>query len=132
MKNPQYPTPISQELKDTLISHENIKNVYFDIKGKHYFNVHKLLSHDEKELQQGVEKMYGRGEYSHSRVIPGSWNVEKIKEHLSKGIEKTQIVNILTRDEILEIEDEKDTEDGKDNGETGEKKVVIPSPTKKK
>ena len=127
MKNSQYQTPISKELKDTLLLNENIKNVYYDIKGKHYFNVHKLLSHDEKELQQGIEKIYGRGEYSHSRVIPGSWNVEKIKEHLSKGIAKTEIVNILTRDEVIgvEIESEEDLK-AEDT-----KVPAIPSPKKK-
>lgn len=97
MKNNQYPTNISPELQDTLRQDESIKTVYFDKNGKHFFNVHELLiKKDSKE-----KKLFTRGVHSHSQVIPGAWNVEKIKERISVGVTGCEVVNTMDRDEVL-------------------------------
>lgn len=129
MKNTQYPTKISSELQDTLRQDEGIKTIYFDKKGNHFFNVHELLiNKDTKE-----RALFTRGKYSHTQVIPGSWNVEKITERVSVGIPGCEVVNSMTRDEILKYDtekpkSEKKTEEVSDKKE--EKKAPTPAPKK--
>lgn len=92
---------ITKELQDTVKGQPSIKKVYFDSKGNHYFNVHKLPKGKDDKTDPKNHKEYGRGIYSHNQVIPGIFNVDRITEAISKGFPSTEIVKIYTRDEIL-------------------------------
>lgn len=96
---------ISQELQDTVSENEAIDKVYFDKQGRHYFNAHELSINGRfSNGQYDSEKdLFGAGIFSHRQVIPGVFNVDEKTEDVAKGDPKTRIVDILTRDEILNI-----------------------------
>ena len=99
---------ISIELQNIVRQNSSISKVYFDAKGRHYFNVHLLSAgKDDKEKP----KLYGSGLFSHMQVIPGIFNSDNKKESIAKGNPETLIVEVgeddelfLTREEILNLD----------------------------
>jgi len=96
---------ITESLQNTIKQNPQIKEVYFDANGRHYFNVHKLREHKDDKDKEGW-KLYGEGLESHREKIPGSelWGVRGdngVSELISKGNPETLIVKTMSRDEII-------------------------------
>lgn len=87
---------ITKELQDTVRSKPNLKKVYFDASGRHYFYAHELVSGEGSDKKE----KYGAGAFSHRQLIPGM-NTDNVYESVSKGDHPTKITEILTREEIL-------------------------------
>lgn len=88
---------ITSEIVQVLVSNPRIKNVYFTKDGGFSFIAHNLPeSKDSKEL-----KLYSQGKTVGHRVIPGEWNVDKIKEPIEIGLPNYLIVKTVTRAEAL-------------------------------
>lgn len=101
---------ITKELQETVRANSHVSKVYFDAKGRHYFNVHELpfdAKADKDKIKMGI---FGSGVYSHNQVIPGKTNIEKLTEVISSGDPDTLIVETMTRDEVLNA-NAKSTED---------------------
>ena len=86
-----------QDLQDTLIVHENIEKVYFTASGNHYFNQFELKN------EKGNSKFYG---YLGSDIIPDPKNPKRSKR-INIPVQKAEIVETKTRDEILAIKVQK-------------------------
>lgn len=94
---------ISKELQKTLLNHPEHKNVFFDEKGRHYFNVFMDVDSILTSYDGSVgKKLFGTGEFSHRRVIDSVYNVEKRTETLAKGDVDTLIVEQMSRKEVLD------------------------------
>ena len=66
--------------------------------------MHELLAKRPAQGEKEEKDLFGQGKHSHTRVIPGDWNVDKMKEFISIGVPETRIVSTMTRDEILNFE----------------------------
>jgi len=102
LTNMSYQPTISESLQKTVSRQEDIKMVYFDENGNHYFNVH-LLPLSLKDLDdEDSWKLYGSGRKIGSRPIPGRLNVQPtINEAIHGGNKHTEIVAQMTREEVL-------------------------------
>lgn len=90
---------ITIELQETLKAYPNIKEVHFDARGRHYFNVHSLRAGHKDE----TVSLYGQGYEGFRRVIPGEWNVDKLKEVISFGEAESKIVETVSREDVLAV-----------------------------
>lgn len=88
---------ITKELKSFLLSNKKIKEVHFDINGKHYFQFFELLV----SRKSNSYSKFGSGIFSHQQIIPGDWNVDKIKEDIAVGDPETEIILTMSREDVL-------------------------------
>ena len=93
---------VTKDLQDTVRSHPNIQEVYFDSEGNHYFQKHKIILHEDDG--EGVSK--GSKEVE---ALPGSkMGILKVKQGNSKqlrdqrvNVECNEIAVTMTRSEVL-------------------------------
>lgn len=88
---------ITDTLQHAVKHNTHVDKVYWDGKGRYYFNVFELVAQKGDTTKQ----LYGTGLYSHSEVIAGKTNLDKLTEVVAKGDPDTLIVKTMTRKEVL-------------------------------
>lgn len=89
-------------LQHTLNVCPHIQEVHFTAAGEHYFQVEELADTDAKGKKMGPTKKYGylRTEAKVSKIV----GERKFYKHASVPTPEAEIVESLTRDEVLDYE----------------------------